>query len=151
MTILLDIANPFNDLVDSSQIEQSVQVTLNHQRAPIESDLTVLIADDSQIQELNQQYLGADTPTDVLAFPGGFIDPDTQHTYLGDVIISYPQAKRQADIAEHSLDDEIRLLVVHGVLHLLGHDHLEPEKKAVMWSAQAEILSRLNANITMPE
>jgi len=151
MTILLDIANPFNDLVDSSQIEQSVQVTLNHQSAPIESDLTVLIADDSQIQGLNQQYLGIDTPTDVLAFPGGFIDPDTQHTYLGDVIISYPQAKRQADIAEHSLDDEIRLLVVHGVLHLLGHDHLESEKKALMWSAQAEILSRLNANITMPE
>jgi len=151
MTIILDIANPFIDLLDSSQIEQSVQVTLKHQMAPIESDLTVLIGDDSQIQVLNQQYLGVDAPTDVLAFPGGFVDPDTQHTYLGDVIISYPQAKRQADRVEQSLDDEIRLLVVHGILHLLGHDHHEPEKKALMWSAQSEILSHLNANITMPE
>jgi probable rRNA maturation factor len=151
MTIILDIANPFIDLLDSSQIEQSVQVTLKHQMAPIDSDLTVLICDDSQVHVLNQQYLGVDAPTDVLAFPGGFIDPDTQHIYLGDVIISYPQAKRQADRVEHSLDDEIRLLVVHGILHLLGHDHHEPEKKALMWSAQAEILSHLNANITMPE
>jgi probable rRNA maturation factor len=106
-----------------------------------------LIDNDARIQELNKEFLGIDSPTDVLAFPAGHVDPDTGHEYLGDVIISFPQAKNQADQAGHSLSAEINLLVVHGVLHLLGYEHDEPEEKTKMWSAQSHILTNLGVRI----
>src|ERR687892_74662 len=63
--------------------------------------------------------------------------------YIGDILISIPRAQAQANAAGHPLESEVQLLVVHGVLHLLGHDHAEAEEKARMWKAQAEILERL--------
>jgi probable rRNA maturation factor len=106
-------------------------------------DLTVVLSDDAQLRELNRKYLGIDASTDVLSFPAGETDPATGESYLGDVVISVPQADLQARTAGHSLETEIQLLVVHGVLHLLGHDHAEPEARARMWTAQAETLRRL--------
>lgn len=151
MTVFLDIADQYIKLVNSPQLERSVLVALKHQGSCLDSDVTILVDDDQRIQKLNYEYLAIDAPTDVLAFPADFTDPDTGHKYLGDVIISYPQAKSEADKRGHSLDAEIQLLVVHGVLHLLGYDHLEPEDKEIMWSAQSQILSQLDTQITVPE
>ncbi|HRQ31500.1 MAG TPA: rRNA maturation RNase YbeY, partial [Anaerolineales bacterium] len=86
---------------------------------------------------------GIDSPTDVLSFPASESDPDTGSPYLGDILISIPRAKAQAKIAGHALELEIQLLIVHGVLHLLGHDHAQPKEKAKMWKAQKEILESL--------
>ena len=123
---------------------------MHSQGAPPDAELTVVLSDDAQLQELNQQSLKIDAPTDVLSFPTGLTDPDSQAPYIGDVVISYPRAKEQAAAAGHSVEDELQLLVVHGVLHLLNHDHAEPEDKAAMWSAQAEILGRLGSSARMP-
>jgi probable rRNA maturation factor len=71
------------------------------------------------------------------------MDPETSVPYLGDVVISVPRAAAQAREAGHSLEAEAQLLVIHGVLHLLGHDHAEAQEKDRMWAAQAEILERL--------
>jgi probable rRNA maturation factor len=79
----------------------------------------------------------------VLSFPASETDPETGARYLGDILISLPRAQTQADAAGHSLEAEVQLLVVHGVLHLIGHDHAETEEKARMWKAQAEILENL--------
>jgi probable rRNA maturation factor len=87
--------------------------------------------------------LGQNTATDVLAFPSEESDPDSGARYLGDVLISIPRAAEQAAVAGHSLEAEAQLLVVHGVLHLLGHDHTVAADKARMWAAQAEILGEL--------
>ncbi len=106
-------------------------------------DLTILQTDDSHLQDLNREYLDHDAPTDVLSFPAGETDPDTGALYLGDIVISIPRAAVQASEAGHSLEDEAQLLVVHGVLHLLGHDHADPLDKARMWTAQADALERL--------
>ena len=127
--------------VGARLIEGAVERTLTHQA--VAGDLTILLSDDAQVRDLNRQYLGIDAATDVLSFPAGEADPDTGATYLGDVIISVPQAAAQARAAGHGLEAEVQLLVVHGVLHLLGHDHAQPEAKARMWAAQADVLSQL--------
>jgi probable rRNA maturation factor len=107
------------------------------------ADVTIVLTDDEQVRALNRQYLGIDAPTDVLSFPTDEIDPDSGELYLGDVIISYPQAAAQAEAAGHSVEAELQLLVVHGVLHLLGYDHAEQAEQAAMWAVQTEILSSL--------
>ena len=106
-------------------------------------DLSIVITDDRQVQELNRQFLAIDQTTDVLAFPSGEMDPDTGGTYLGDVIVSCPQARKQAESAGHSLEDEIQLLVVHGVLHLLGYDHHDRPSREKMWAVQTGALISL--------
>ncbi len=129
---------------DHALLERAARFTLEHESAPSNAEMTIVLADDVQLQELNKQYLGIDAPTDVLSFPADDeIDPETETLYLGDVIISVPRAAQQAEAAGHRLEEEAQLLVVHGALHLLGHDHAEPEEKARMWQAQAEIMVRL--------
>jgi rRNA maturation RNase YbeY len=99
-------------------------------------DLTIVITDDAAIRRLNRAFHGTDAPTDVLAFEAG--EPD----YLGDVIISYETARRNARAAGWRIADELDLLVVHGVLHLLGYDDTRPRARAKMWKRQEEILGR---------
>jgi probable rRNA maturation factor len=133
--------------VESALLERAVSQALAFAETRSQVDVTVVLADDAQIQDLNRQFLGVDAPTDVLAFPSDEVDPDSQAPYLGDVILSYPRAQSQASAAGHYVEAELQLLVVHGVLHLLGYDHADEEQKAAMWAAQAEILARLGCSI----
>lgn len=110
---------------------------------PEDAELTIVLTDDAQLRELNRDFLGVDAPTDVLSFPSEQTDPETGSRYLGDILISVERAAKQAAEAGHDVEAEIQLLVAHGILHLLGHDHAEAEEKARMWKAQAEILSSL--------
>ncbi|MCS7010925.1 MAG: rRNA maturation RNase YbeY, partial [Anaerolineales bacterium] len=111
-------------------------------------DLTVVLTDDREIRTLNRDFLGIDAPTDVLSFPADETDPETGRRYLGDVVISLQRAQQQATEGGHSLEDEVQLLVVHGVLHLLGYDHAEEEEKAHMWKLQTEILNILGVSLS---
>jgi probable rRNA maturation factor len=126
---------------DLDLLEQAASAALTHQSA--EGDLTIVLTDDEELHRLNRDFLGVDAPTDVLSFPASETDPETGAAYLGDILLSIPRAEAQAQAAGHSLADEARLLVVHGVLHLLGHDHAEPDDKAKMWKAQADVLDGL--------
>jgi probable rRNA maturation factor len=108
-------------------------------------DLTLVLTGDKKIKVLNKQFRGIDLPTDVLSFPTE--KSKKRPGYLGDVIISVPRAKVQAKEVGHSLNDELTLLVVHGVLHLLGYDHSELEGKAKMWKAQEAILRELGVSL----
>lgn len=124
-------------------LEQAANAALAHQSATPDSELTIVLTDDTRLHELNRDYLGIDAPTDVLSFPASETDPETGARYLGDILISIPRARAQAEAAGHPFEAEVQLLVVHGVLHLLGHDHTQAEEKARMWKAQAEILEGL--------
>ncbi len=126
---------------DLSLLEQAARAALTHQS--VDGDLTLVLTDDEQLHRLNRDYLGVDAPTDVLSFPASETDPETGARYLGDIILSVSRAETQATAAGHLLVDEARLLVVHGVLHLLGHDHAEAEEKTKMWKAQGEVLEGL--------
>jgi probable rRNA maturation factor len=151
MTVFVSIAESYLDQLSASQLETCAFASLNYMEISSESDLSILVEDDLYIQQLNNEFIGDDAPTDVLSFPAGHLDPDTGHVYLGDVIISFPTANKQAIQAGHSLETEISLLVVHGVLHLLGYDHDKPEGKTKMWSAQSQILDIVGVKLNSPE
>lgn len=124
-------------------LENAARLTLEHESESLAADLSIILTDDARLHELNLNYLGVDAPTDVLSFPASETDPDTGARYLGDILISVPRAEIQASAAGHPLEAELQLLIVHGVLHLLGHDHARTKDKARMWKAQAEILKGL--------
>lgn len=133
-------------------IKRAAHVALTHQGQSPDMDLSIVLTGDKRLQELNRDYLGIDSPTDVLSFPASESDPETGAPYLGDILLSIPRAKAQAKTAGHALEAEVQLLVVHGVLHLLGHDHAKPGEKSKMWKAQAEILAGLGlSGITIQE
>jgi probable rRNA maturation factor len=131
------------DFSDTALLEYAARLTLDAESASSDSDMTIVLTDDAQLRELNREHLGVDAPTDVLSFPADEEDPETGAHYLGDILISIPRARQQAEAAGHPVEAEAQLLVVHGVLHLLGHDHAEAEEKARMWQAQAEVMSKL--------
>lgn len=126
--------------LDQAVIERAAQQTLEKAGADAQAEVTLVLSDDAQLRTLNHQFLGIDAPTDVLSFPGGETDPDTEALYLGDVIISLSRARAQAAAGGYPLQDELQLLVVHGMLHLLGYDHAEEGEKETMWAIQAKIL-----------
>lgn len=109
-----------------------------------EAQVSILFCEDSYIQKLNREYRRVNAPTDVLAFSmheGPF--PRVHPEVLGDVVISLETASRQAKRYRHSLNKEIALLVVHGILHLLGYDHLKKKDKELMHKKEREILKSL--------
>jgi probable rRNA maturation factor len=124
-------------------LERAARAALTHQKGSPDADLSIVLTDDARLRGLNRDYLGIDAPTDVLSFPASESDPETGAPYLGDILVSIPRAREQAASAGHALESEVQLLVVHGVLHLLGHDHANLKEKRKMWKAQAEILERL--------
>lgn len=131
----------------SSELEN---IALTSAKTALENnpaDLTVVFCDNPYIQELNLHFRGIDRPTDVLSFPSDEINPESGNQYLGDIIISYPQAISQAEAASNSFSSEISMLVVHGVLHLRGFDHENATKKEEMWSKQTSILESLGINM----
>ena len=131
------------DFSDTSLVERAARLTLDFESASADFDMTIVLTDDSQLHELNRAYLNVDAPTDVLSFPADEEDPETGIPYLGDILISIPRAAQQAQAAGHPVEAEVQLLVVHGTLHLLGHDHAGVEEKARMWKSQSEVMSKL--------
>ena len=127
--------------IEAHLLERAAKAALEHEAA--KGDLSIVLTDDEQLRRLNREYLGIDAATDVLSFPASDTDPDSGGLYLGDILVSVPRAAQQATSAGHPLEAEAQLLVVHGVLHLLGHDHADPSDKSRMWAAQAAILGSL--------
>ncbi len=145
--INLQISEEFQDYVRGEKLEIAAKDALHYLNIEPEPDLSIVITDDNQLQTLNQEYLGIDKPTDVLSFPSGDPDPDTGQVNLGDILISYPTANAQAEEARNDIMDELILLVVHGLLHLLAYDHDTPENKAKMWGIQEEVLRELGVEV----
>jgi probable rRNA maturation factor len=137
------------------------QLVLDEERVPRDAELSVLFVGEDTITDLNERFLDGFGPTDVLAFPiddeplpggrhpdeggrgpGTPADDDEPPLILGDVLVCPVVAQRQAQESGHSLDDELALLVVHGVLHLLDYDHAEIDDAARMRRREHELLER---------
>jgi probable rRNA maturation factor len=146
-------------LVNPDILETVARRTLaRHSPAP--AALTVVVTSDSAVQTLNRTYRGIDAPTDVLSFAAQDAEDESDEEgdagrvhlvtpaeladeladYLGDIVIALPYATRQAAHYGNSVDNELRLLTVHGVLHLLGYDHATPEEDDAMWEMQSAVL-----------
>jgi probable rRNA maturation factor len=142
----VQVAPEFEGLVREHRMRAVAQAALWHEGRA--GELALVITDDEGLRELNRDFLGIDTPTDVLAFPaqetsGPFVAAPEAGGYLGDVILSYPRAEAQAHQQGHPVEQEIDLLIVHGILHLLGYDHATPGDKAAMWAHQDAILDSI--------
>jgi probable rRNA maturation factor len=135
----------------SKDLPLAARLTLQTAGVPQESGLTILITGDEQVRDLNHRFLGIDSTTDVLSFTTGETDPDSGELYLGDVIVSYPRAQAQAQAGGHPVAEELELLVVHGILHLIGYDHAEPDAKRRMWELQGSILEQLGTRVKPPD
>ncbi|MDA8337106.1 MAG: rRNA maturation RNase YbeY [Peptococcaceae bacterium] len=130
-------------LVDT--IREAALAALAGQNVPAGVEVSVALVDDARIRELNHRYRGVDAPTDVLSFPldDPETDPDGPETVLGDVVIAMPAAERQAREYGHPLAREAAFLTVHGVLHLLGFDHHQPEGRRRMRDREEAVLAVL--------
>lgn len=142
----IQVERPWGRLVKKAWLKEIVLTLLEAEKVGGRVTVGVLLTGDETIQALNRSYRGRDEVTDVLSFPlepESFPTPPGQLPYLGEVAISVPQAKRQAEEAGHSLDQEVAHLLVHGLLHILGYDHEEEEDAQRMEAKEAEILNLL--------
>jgi probable rRNA maturation factor len=142
--------------VDTRSIDDAVRLTLLHQNVEDASEVVIVISDDAALEELNRRFRGVARPTDVLSFANRARGPYAIGMagfprHLGDIVISLDRAREQADAASGVLKDELQVLAVHGVLHLLGYGHADEREKEQMWAIQSEILRMLDVNITLPE
>ncbi len=138
----------------ASWLQSIAEQVLVAEGADSSAELGLVIVNQSKIQELNLKYLGRDEPTDVIAFPmlpeppaapaekepPSFVRPPDGVAHLGEVIVSCPQAVIQAEERRHSVEKELAILIIHGILHLLGYDHEDPAPRRRMRAREAEIL-----------
>lgn len=133
--------------VDLDGLKAVLQTGARLLDVPKDAVTVLTLTGDEHLQEYNRRYRGLDEPTDVLAFAAQekpsdqrFQAPPGTEKWLGDIVISLPRARGQAKDARHSMNDEVRLLAVHGFLHLLGYDHAEPDQEARMTTLTNRIL-----------
>ncbi len=144
----VQVEKPFGAVIDRRWLGRVISKTLEMEGVIGPAGVGALITGDERVQELNKAYRGMDTTTDVLAFSmregdGMSSSPPDGMTRLGDVVISCPQAERQAREQGHSLEKEVAFLAVHGVLHLLGYDHEKPDDETAMKARQRAVLDAL--------
>ncbi|MEN6520326.1 MAG: rRNA maturation RNase YbeY [Armatimonadota bacterium] len=125
--------------VKQKRLTETAEKMLRAEGCPESSEVSILLIDDEGITELNREYLGKDRPTDVLSFYQSE-DPEEREDVLGDIVVSVETAKRQAEEREKSLDEELDLLVAHGILHLLGYTDYTEETALRMQERAAEVI-----------
>ncbi len=131
-------------------LETVVKTVLNMEGIKKNVNVYITLTDNANIQVINAEHRNIDKPTDVLSFPmfereeiDGLKEEDEQEDILGDIIVSLEKVKEQADEYGHSFKRELAYLVTHGMLHLLGYDHMIEEEKVVMRKREEEILGAL--------
>jgi probable rRNA maturation factor len=146
----IEILNESGRDLDVKQLAALSRFVLDRMRVHPLAELCIKAVDEPTIAALNEQWMEKEGPTDVLAFPmdelrPGLVNEEPEEGVLGDLVLCPDVAATQADTAGHSTEAEIELLTVHGILHLLGYDHAEPEEHAEMFGLQDEILAAWRA------
>lgn len=141
----IDVNNESTYDIDEAALQRLSTYALDAMRVHPDADLAIVLVDEAAMEALHVQWMGEPGPTDVLSFPMDELRPgnDDQVTpagLLGDVVLCPQVAEGQAEAAGHTTMDELLLLTTHGILHLLGFDHAEPEEEKEMFSLQRDIL-----------
>ena len=148
--VAVSVEEKFRGLVDEDRVREIAQMVLKAESVTPPYEVSIVFTDSAAVRRFNRDYRGVDEPTDVLAFymlpeketEPTFILPPDGITRLGEVIVSYPQAVEQAKEQGHSVDKELALLIIHGILHLLGYDHEQPEEEKRMRGREQELLGK---------
>jgi probable rRNA maturation factor len=130
--------------INQRKIREIVKKVLQYLRIDEKTEVSILFTDDKFIRSLNSKYRGIDKPTDVLSFSlqeGIVKSPEVESDkLLGDIIISAETAQKQAYILNHSIEKELAVLLIHGLLHLTGYDHEKDKNYKIMREKESEIL-----------
>ena len=165
--VIIQVFEEFESLVPADELRMRAERTLEVSLGTTNAEVSIVISGDDDVRELNKRYRGLDETTDVLSFSynhhgqyygkrkepynlpttNEFILPPGENISLGEVIISYPQAQRQASRAGHPVDTELEVLVTHGILHLLGYDHESPTDQLEMERVQTKVLTDLETKV----
>ena len=149
--VTIEVDSPFDAEVDLGELKRLVVHVLRGESVAAPAEVSVWITDEEELHTLNRTYRSVDASTDVLSFGAEpeqdealpFVSAPDQPRYLGDLAVSFPHVVRQADEYGHSRQRELSYLVTHGVLHLLGYDHEQPEQAQVMRSREEALLGAL--------
>ena len=136
---------PFRGRLDRAALRRLALRVLRAEGVTPPAEVGLVVSDDETQRDLNRRYRGLDEPTDILSFGHelpDFVTPPDGVRRLGEVILSYPTAERQAQEAGRSVQEEAAHLVVHGLLHLLGYDHESPEDERLMRTREEELLGQ---------
>lgn len=139
----IELTDLTNSNADTNRIKSLADFSLRSLGIHPDSELSISLVDMEEMSSLHMRWLDESGPTDVLSFPMDELKPNSSSDgpgILGDIVLCPEYAKKQAVEIGHSLQDELEVLVVHGVLHLLGFDHRENDEKTMMFSRQDEIL-----------
>ncbi len=158
----VEVLQESGEPVEAARIAQLCRFALDRLRVHPLAELCLMLVDEETISELNARWMGKEGPTDVLAWPmdelrPGMVHEEPEEATLGDIAICPAVARRQAEEARdrgqtgYETTDELDLLTVHGILHLLGYDHAEPEEHAEMFGLQARLLAEWQAVLSGSE
>ncbi len=142
----VEVLNESGVELDTVTFLKLARFTMSRMRVHPEAELCVRLVDEGTIAEYNQKWMGKSGPTDVLSFPMDELrpardnEPDAEGI-LGDMLLCPQYAAAQAPTYSRSVDDELALLTIHGILHLLGYDHAEPEEEREMFALQTRLLA----------
>ena len=152
----IEVLNESGHDLDVQRLAALSRFVMDHMRVHPQAELCIKAVDEPTIAELNEQWMEKEGPTDVLAFPmdelrPGLVNEEPEEGVLGDLVLCPQIAEQQAAEARakgqpaYSTTDEVDLLTVHGILHLLGYDHAEPEEHREMFGLQDELLAAWRA------
>ena len=139
----ISIANRFRKQISISDLEKAADASLLACNRPSSDRIALRISTNHVLRDFNQKFRGLDEATDVLSFENEYDDPQDGSHMLGDILISLEKAEEQASSGGHTLEQELEMLLVHGVLHLCGQDHGTRGEYTKMSALQDEILAGL--------
>lgn len=136
----IEIGNETAAPLDLEEARELAAHVLAQMRIHPLAEVAIRFVDEPTMSELHVQWMDLEGPTDVMSFPMDELRPDGEEGMLGDIVVCPAVAAAQAKAAGHSTMDEVLLLVAHGLLHLMGYDHAEPEERAEMFGLQRHLL-----------
>ena len=142
---MIEIENRSGQLVPESEVLKLMEFSIRELGLNPECELTLAFIDDEEMAQLHEKWMDLPGTTDVMSFPMDELRPkDPEPGILGDIVISPLVARVQANKAGHSYEHEVKILAAHGLLHLLGYDHQEPEAERTMYALQEDLVKRAN-------
>lgn len=142
---MIEINNESAIDVDETVLQRLTDFNLAQLHVSADAEVAIVLVDEGAMEALHVQWMDEPGPTDVLSFPMDELRPGTEDRptppgLLGDIVLCPQVAETQAQAAAHTLMDELILLTTHGLLHLLGYDHAEPEEEREMFGLQKELI-----------
>ena len=144
----VDIINRSGALVPESQMHTLIDFGIEYMEINPECSISLIFVDVQEMEELHIKWMDETGPTDVLSFPMDMPETNGDVVTLGDIVIAPAVAAQQAQVAGYSIEQEIFILATHGLLHIVGYDHADPDEEKVMFTLQEKIVKEWSLKVS---